>query len=89
MSCGPESWKRWFRVPKSFFIETSCKKHDDGYAESGTWLRKIECDVKFYGAMLSDCQNVRWQFPAFLYVTFIFLTVLLLGWPIWYGWFKK
>ncbi len=69
--------------PHHIFFNASCKKHDEGYAKGGDSLRRLECDVKFYGAMIEDIQGVRgywrrlyYRLWAFLY----FVSVRIFGW---------
>lgn len=54
-ACGP-SWlptpaRKWLF---GWFFEASCVKHDDGYRQGGSELRRWECDYKFFRAMVKD-----------------------------------
>jgi len=47
--------------------------HDDGYTKGGSELRRLECDLKFYAAMINDCQlsSKPWFYATWAFLYFI------------------
>lgn len=83
VGCGPSFLPQWLiDFFFGWFFEADCEKHDEGYQKGGDWVRKLECDFKFYLAMLRDSQRSRGFKKALklLVATIYFWIVLLLGW---------
>lgn len=56
------------RPPKAIFFEASCDKHDHGYWRGGDEKIRAECDLKFFYAMMRDCERLPPSF-RFIYYT--------------------
>lgn len=78
--CGPNMWGDFFKPPRHIFFEASCKLHDGGYEKGGNELRRFECDVKFLGAMLNDCQYSNRKILDVSWAVAYFFAVRLFGW---------
>ena len=82
-ACGPAWMPRWLRQKLfGWFFEASCIKHDDGYREGGSELRRLECDWKFLKAMLRDTvRGNRAQMPIKAVVAVSFFIAVRIGGP--------
>jgi len=57
-ACGPEWMPTLVRLALfGWFFEASCLKHDAGYRQGGSELRRWECDYKFFRAMVRDATS--------------------------------
>jgi len=83
-ACGPAWMPRWLRQKLfGWFFEASCIKHDDGYREGGSELRRLECDWKFLMAMLRDTFNgPTTKVPLKLVVAISFFIAVRVGGPL-------
>jgi hypothetical protein len=81
--CGPAFLPVWFKkLLFNWFFEASCNKHDEGYAEGGSELRRWECDFKFFRAMVRDASKLAPPLiPLALVEAVVFyLLVIMFGW---------
>ena len=80
----PAGLRKWITTTASwFFADASWRHHDFGYACKGTEADRVECDWKFFRAMLRDAlsqPSILMIPPALLISTVFFLAVLLGGW---------
>lgn len=74
-------------VPVPDFVFTaSCDRHDFGYWRGAPWgfkrLRRLECDQRFYEALLNDVAEQPKEKQAFYYrwAYRFFLAVRFVGW---------
>lgn len=62
------------------FFEASCDLHDFGYWKGWNEARRLECDQKFYEAMLQDIEKVRSAESGFFkkfFISFYFVLASL------------
>ena len=80
--CWPKAL--WLKPPRIYFLEASCKLHDDWYEEWWNEWRRLVCDLFFYVNMLNDINKLcRWFYKRIFYfcwTTVYFLLVRLFGW---------
>lgn len=50
----------WIKPPHRIFFDASCNHHDYGYWCGGTEEDRLNCDSKFYAAMVNDCADLPW-----------------------------
>jgi hypothetical protein len=46
--------------PHAIFFHASCNHHDYGYWKGCTEKDRLDCDEKFYAAMIEDCKTLNW-----------------------------
>jgi len=54
--CGGKG--SWVTPPNAIFFEASCNHHDYGYYKGCTDADRLDCDEKFYEAMVRDCNKL-------------------------------
>lgn len=79
--CGAKAMS--LKPPRVYFLEASCKLHDEGYLEGGNEIRRLVCDLFFYTHMINDINKLcRWRLRKYFYISWAstyFILVRLFG----------
>lgn len=69
--CGGKGSK--IRPPYGVFFKASCNKHDEGYFMGGDKIRRMECDSRFFSAMLEDTMRIEKWYKRTYYQSWAFI----------------